>query len=439
MLAKLAAIWERISTSLWFLPTMMSLAALLLVWGTLQVRLDLGESRYWWLHQGDASDASELLSSLLTALITMASVVISITMVVLTLAAQQLGPRLIRNFMGDWRTQAVLGLFIATIIYVLLVLRTFNRSMTEEEVPHVAVTVGTFFVLLCVVALLYYVHHLARSIIADTTIKRVGSALDHAIRDYLPAHEHNGNAQSLERSPDTVGFGLHQSGYVQAIDFEGLAAIACEHRVTVELTFRPGHHLLAGGCHVIVWPSKHVNDDLQQRIADAVVIGGEPTAAQDVEFAVRQLVEVALRALSPSMNDPFTAIAAIDRLSSSLALALQRSGAQRIWRDEGQTIRLMAPTATFTGIIDAAFNQIRQSGAGHPDVLIRLMTNLAQLAELATTDEQRAAIARHAALAAEAGRRSIAEPLDRAVLDERYDRVRKLLPEVPGHETATGA
>jgi uncharacterized membrane protein len=425
MFPKLAASWERLRTSLWFIPGLMAVGSLALAWMALQVRLDLESA--WWIHRGGAQDASELLSSLLSSLITMATLTISITMVVLTLAAGQLGPRLIRNFMGDWRTQGVLGLFTGTIVYLLMVLRLIQDDAPADQVPHFAVTGATVLVLLCVFTLLFYVHHLARSIIADTVVNRVGRELDEAIRAYLPSDAAPAPEAQADPPGDPAWFGFQRSGYVQAIDFQGLAKAAEEADAHLELTFRPGHHLLRGGPHIRVRPAHALTRTLGSSIEEAVVLGEERTPVQDIEFAVRQLVEVALRALSPGINDPFTAIAVVDRLGASLAHLLDRPDAQSAWTDRAGRTRLTAPSSDFAGVADVAFNHIRQAATRQPAVLIRMLEKIGQLAFVTRTERQRDVLLQHADMIAEAGHRSLDEPRDRTDLQDRLVSVRDAL------------
>jgi uncharacterized membrane protein len=158
---------------------------------------------------------------------------------------------------------------------------------------------------------------------------------------------------------------------------------------------------------------------MQERISDCVVIGDERTAGQDLEFSVRQLVEVALRALSPGVNDLFTAVAVIDRLGVSLALAMARGTAQRVQYDEHGMVRVIAPITTYQGLVDVAFNQIRQAGEGQAAILIRLLETLAQLAEQARNDGHRQVLTEHVNMVYRAGERSIEEPVDLAEIEKR--------------------
>lgn len=425
MLPKIAALWERIRTSLWFLPGVMILGAMLFAWLALRVDIDMdGAGSIWWLNQGSAGEAASLLGALLTSLITMATLVISITMVVLTLAAAHLGPRLIRSFVGDWRTQVVLGLFVATVVYILLIFRLLDSELPKEAVPHFAVTMASLLVLVCLLTLLFFIHHLARSIVADTVVNRVGEDLDRAIaRNLRKADDIPPLFAHREHEPP-ARFGLLHSGYVQAIDYNALTAAAAEHDALVELLVRPGHHVLKQRTHVRVWPAVALDDALRAAIGDAVLVGRERTPVQDVEFSVRQLVEVALRALSPGVNDPFTAIAVIDRLGASLAFAMERGEAQRIWSDTDGKVRLLAATSSFDGLLDLSFNQIRQAAEAHPDVIIRLIDTLGALAAKPRTEEQEASLRRHIEAVMEAGRQSIRHPDDLKVLEARYREAR---------------
>ncbi len=425
MLPKLAALWERVRTSLWFLPGLMIAGAMLLAWLALRLDINVGDWGYvWWLNQGSAEEAGRLLGALLTALITMTTLVISLTMVVLTLAAGQLGPRLIRSFVADRRTQSVVGIFIATVVYILLIFRLLDSDLSSDAVPHLAVTLASVLTFVCLLTLLFFLHHLSRSIVADTMVNRVGEDLDRAIDNNLRDAEIIPEIFAHLSEDEPARYGLTASGYAQAIDYEGLVAAAAAHDALIELLVRPGHHVLEGRTHAHVWPASALDDELRAAIGSAIFVGRERTAVQDIEFSVRQLVEVALRALSPGINDPFTAIAVIDRLGASLALAMRRGEAQRLWSDEEGEVRLVAVTSSFDGLVDLSFNQIRQAGASYPAVLIRTIDMLGELAETPRTAEQKQTLRRHMDAVVESGRLSIRHPADLAVLEERYEEAR---------------
>jgi uncharacterized membrane protein len=400
---------------LWLIPAIMSVAALFLVYVLLGPAGNAfeGYTDTWWLYSGDAGTARDLLSTLLAGMITMTSLVVSITVVVLSLAANQLGPRLIYNFIEDRRIQAVIGLFIATILYTLLALRTIGDELGgDATVPHVVITVASILTVACLFALLYHVNLIAHSIVSDTIVRDVADSLDTAVGK-LPKEP---PAMVDDPAPPSWRYSCSSStgasGYVQIIDHDSLVELATEHDLLIVLHIRAGHFMLHDTNHFEVHSNEPVSDDVLARIAKAVLVGSGRTPTQDLEFSVRQLVEIALRALSPSLNDPFTAIAVINRLASALEIVAGRSLPAREHRDDDGRLRVVAQVTDFAGLTDVAFNQIRQSAGSNAAVLISLAGRLSDLLQVVRSDEQRQAIVRHLQMLERAAQ-AVPEPLDR--------------------------
>jgi uncharacterized membrane protein len=413
MLPRLLTIWEYVRTSLWALPlAMMALAAVVAISAT-GISIEVGEDPVWFLYSGEAKDAPGFLSNLVTATITLATLAISITMVVLTLAAQQLGPRLIRIFMSDRRTQIMLGLFVATVVYLVLVM----RSVYGDSVPNLAVTIGTALVLLSIIVLLIFVHHLARSIIADNVIDDVGAEIDDNARRLLPQKD---DQMPICTPPSGPAGDLRFTceGYIQVVDHTHIVKAACEADAVVELDARSGHLLIAGIAAGRVWPAGAVSEKFTKKVEGGLIVGSERTPVQDLEFSIRQMVEIGVRALSPGVNDPYTALVTIDRLSLSLARIMERGAPHEQWCDDDGHLRLIMPNSHFEGLLDASFNMIRQYGDGSAAVLIRLAERLSDLYALAD-EKQRKDIRRHLDMIMRAGRRSLPEPDDVAALESR--------------------
>ncbi len=429
MFARLIAFWSYLRESLWALPLAFVVIGAALATVAVEVRI-LGDGSAWWIYSGTGENAADFLANLLSSMINMATLAISITMVVLTLAAQQLGPRLILSFMGDRRTQTALGVFIGTAVYLLIVLRIV-QGRGLDSVPNLAVTIGTGLVITSVVALVLFVHHLARAIVSDTMIDRVGSALDRAIAQYLPER---GIEDPIAGAPLARHTGqllrTRCGGYVQVMEHAKICAAAADADAIVELSIRPGHHVLENGVYGWVVPPSALTDDLRNEIESSILIGPERTVVQDVEFSVRQLVEIALRALSSGINDPYTALAAIDRLALSLGQVLEHGPPQEVWRDDKDNVRLLAPGSSFRGILDVAFTQIRQAGETHAAILIRLAEKIGQLAEQAN-DQQRAALLEHLDLVLAAGQRGLREKADLIVLEKRAETAREACHDSP--------
>ncbi|MBI1202807.1 MAG: DUF2254 domain-containing protein [Rhodopseudomonas sp.] len=418
MLTRLLTYWQRVRESLWALPLLIVLCA----GGLAFIALNASYSNpsILVLFGGSNAQAPDFLSSLMTAMINMATLAVSITMVVLTLAAQQLGPRLIRSFMSNRQTQMSLGLFIGTVVYLLLVLRSAYGN--QKIVPNIAVTGGTFLVLLSLIALLLFVHHLARSIVADNVVERVGQQLDRDIRRLCPDEsDHITEATEIDRKGAAVV--INNGGYVQAIDHPAIAAAAEKADVRVSLNLRAGHHIVAGVVAAYVTPKSRLTDEVKAAIQNAVLTGSERTTVQDLEYAARHLVEVALRALSPGINDVFTALAVINRLALSLRLMMRRGTPQSQWTDSNGHIRVVAPVSSFEGVTDAAFNQIRQNADGKAAVLIRMAESIGMLLQQAD-DAHRPALEKHLQLVLDAGNRDIPEKADLKDLEESVRQAR---------------
>jgi uncharacterized membrane protein len=416
MFTRLLTIWDNVRSSLWALPFAMVVVACAAAYVALSISISVGNDPVWFLYSGGAKETPQFLSNLVSSMITMATLAISITMVVLTLAAQQLGPRLIRSFMADRRTQASLGLFASTVVYLLLVLRSAYGQ--NEAVTNLAVTIGTALVLVSVATLLFFVHHLARSIIADNVIARIGKQLDGDVSRMLPeaSDKHEPQAPKLRRqgAPVTLAYG----GYVRAVSYESIMRAATDADAKVELDIRAGQHAAPGVTIAYVTPGKAATETLCRAIQSAIYVGSERNSVQDLEYSIHQLVEIALRALSPGINDPYTAIAALDRLTLSIAKVMARGLPKSAWQDKDGTLRLVAPVSDFEGIADAAFNQIRQQAAGKPAVLIRMAENIGQLMELANR-AQLAVLERHLDMVIVSGHHTIADKNDQKDLETR--------------------
>lgn len=415
------SVFDYLRTSLWVIPALLTGAAVALAAGLIAARFSLAQSEVWWLHSGDGRDASALVGVLLSSMITLMTLVVSITVVVLTLAANQLGPRLIRSFVSDRRTQFSLGTFIATIAYLMLVLRSLDGDMTDHAVPHVAVTVGSALSLLCVLVLLFFVHHLTRSIVADEVIQRVGAEVEAYLDKWSDETEPPGAAEW--RMGDSAAANLGMGGYVQFVDTDHLIGAAKSAGAAIQLSFRPGDHLLPKQSCLRVAPSQALTKALKDEIAHGIVVGNQRTTTQDMEFGFRQLVEIALRALSPSMNDPFTAIAAIDRLARLLAKAIERVPAVPVHRDEAGVPRLYMRSFTFPDLLEAAYGQIVQASEGKREVLGRMLGVLGRLAERARSDEHRSALRRQARRVLDVCERTIFEEEDISELARQCEHV----------------
>jgi uncharacterized membrane protein len=420
MLNRFLTLWDSVRTSLWLIPSILIVAGTGLAVFMLQVDAGYGSEdqvRAWWINGGDGEDARNLLSTLLSAIITMASMAFSVTVVALTLAANSYGSRLIRIFRADLRTQTVLGIFTMTIVYCLIVLRSIHGKAPIPEVPHASVTVGTVLALICVLALIAFIQGVAHSMVADEVVRRVRRDLDKAVKD-LPelderAPEHAPGDLPADFDETAERIALPYEGYVQAVDYDEIVTWARKRDIIMRLDFRAGDFIVNGDRRVLLYPATGEPTKVRNEIGRFIVSGNERTPTQDLEFPIRHLVEIALRALSPGINDPFTATVVIDRLRGALSRVMGRQLPAETLRGESGRVRIYRQVTTYEGLLDAAFHQIRQAGSSHPAILIHLLEAIARIAEHTRLDEQRQALLRHARLIKAAADRDVAEAADR--------------------------
>lgn len=214
--------------------------------------------------------------------------------------------------------------------------------------------------------------------------------------------------------------GALDDGYLQLIDADALMALASEEDLLLRLERRPGQYLVNGRARVMVWPGDRVTESLVDRMNAAFVLGNQRTAAQDIEFSFHQLVEIAVRALSPGINDPFTAIACVDRLESALCRLARHDMPSPHRFDPHGRLRLVAPGSTFAGIVDTAFNQIRQSARSNPAVAIRMLDAIDQIAGHVQPAHDAACLQRHAGMIVRGAREAVSEANDLAAVEAGF-------------------
>lgn len=447
MKTKLINFWESLRASFWFLPALMVIAATLASFSIVSIDKVLDSDSlsfldFFYLVSPDGARA--ILSTIAGSMMTVACVTFSITTVVLSLASSQFGPRLLRNFMLDRGTQFVLGTFVASFIYCLLVLRSIKTIGTNIFVPCFAVTLAVVLAFLSVGVLIFFIHHIATSIQADQVVAAVSRELDRHSRQMFTeelGYKANKITEQIAELQEeyTAHFHNHpitsrHRGYLQAIDVDGLLQTAEDSDYVIHLLLRPGQ-FVAHGCTLAVVSSEDAFDpDLARDILDAFIIGEQRTPEQDTEYSIHQLVEIAIRALSPGINDPYTAIACIDQLGSALCYLAERKFPPSSRFDAQGRLRLRTKPFTFPGILNASFDQIRQYGSRSVAVTIRLLEMLTIIAGHTRRLEQRTAIHRQADMILRASRERLFEQNDKEDVQQRYQLLLCTLQECNGQE-----
>jgi uncharacterized membrane protein len=434
--ARAVAALAAVRSTYWFFPGLLTVGAILL--SVLLVAIDrtVADVPVWlgWAYGGGADGARALLSAVAGSMITVVSVTFSVMVVALTVSSQHFGPRLLRSFMRDRPAQLVLGTFTGTFAYCLMVLRTVQGDggdRYERFIPHFAVAGAVVLALISVGALIYYVHHIATSMEVTQITRRIGHELEHAIARLYPdpigSPAQSGPSDLPSVPADAEHVRAVATGYVQDVDEDRLLRVASRCHETIWLRARPGDFVVKGEVIAALSPSSRERRESADAVAAAYVIGSERSLQKDAGFAVQQLVEIALRALSPGVNEPFTAIAAIDWLVGSLSSLAERSIPEATRTDDSGCVRVVTAPRTFGALLREGFEPIALHAGRNPQVVDRLLDALARLALVAQRAEDRQAIADVSRTVWTTAAREIQDELQRSRLADRYARVQRRL------------
>jgi uncharacterized membrane protein len=379
--------WTRVHTSLWFLPAVLTAAAIGLALLTLAIDrsgvLSGADTRV--LFGAGAEGARGVLSTIAGSIITVTGVVFSITIVVLQLASSQYSPRVLQSFTEDRANQLVLGVFIGTFTYALLVLRTVRSTFEDSErfVPALSVTVALLLALISIGCLIFFVNHIARSIEAESIIERAAGNARRVVDHLFP--ESGGSPAEIARPDigaqlDTAGLPVRveAAGYLQDVDVEGVLRLADRHGLVVRMERRIGEFLLPADVLFSVLP-RTAGENVLGEVRSCATLGPARTRHHDLERSLVELTDIGIRALSPGMNDPTTAMASIDRVTEVLALlatrsfpALQRTGA------DGE-LRFVGRRREFADFVEGAYAPLIHHARRDPHVSARIRDSLEAL------------------------------------------------------------
>ncbi len=435
--------WANLSSSYWFIPTIMSILATGLSF--LTVHIDTLLNAKWaraagWIWAGGPEGARSVLSTIAGSTITVAGVVFSITIVTLSLASSQFGPRLLRSFMTDRATQVVLGVFVSTFLYSLLILRTIRGTDANSFVPFLSVTSGILFAVASVGFLIFFIHHVPNSILAENLVGRVAEELQARVDRLYPDELGKGPREKksdvearLPRGFAEEAEPIHskKSGFVQAIDEERLLQLAQREGLIIQLRRRPGDFIAEEAALAVAWPADKVTEEVTDECYDAFFFGWHRTPNQDIDYAIDQLVEVAVRALSPGINDPFTAMSCIEWLGVALIKVGRRQIPSALHYDEENHLRLVIDVTDYAGIAATALNQIRQYGRGSVGVVIRLLDMLTRVAAELQKAEDREVLLGHARAIRDDGVAAAKNERDQRDIEEVFEKARRVLSASP--------
>ncbi|MBR7837486.1 DUF2254 domain-containing protein [Actinospica durhamensis] len=424
---------EAARTNLWLVPSCATLGAAALFAVTRSIDSVAYDHRWQlpsWIIAGSADGARQILTTLAAALITVVGVVFSIILVALTLNSTQFGPRMLRNFVRDRGTQWTLGSFVATFVYAMLSLAAIGGGSHGAFVPHISITVVLALTLVDVGVLIYFIHHVAVMIQLPQVIASIARDLAAAVEhetDGSRGHDGRGRIDGgpeldllhdmMERGGGVVP--APDSGYLQFVRRDRLVELAERFDAVIKLHHRPGHFVVRGHPFLTVWPADAA-PAVERWVRTSHITGPYRTLTQDVAFAVDQLVEIAIRALSAAVNDTFTALTCIDWLGESLCRIARDWDPDPIRRDERGVVRLISAPISYERLIQRAFEKIRQASAGMPAVLIRQLDAITLISRSTHRPERLPVLLAQAEMIHRLAVESVAEPADLADINTVY-------------------
>jgi uncharacterized membrane protein len=381
---------ESVRAAVWFWPSLTAFGTLALALVLLQIRTPIDDH----LWPGDTESATATLQTVATVVITATSLTFSLVVVALQLASQQFSPRLLREFARDKVIQSVLAVLVATFVYALTVLRGIDA---DKPLPALAVLVAFVLGIASAAALVSFLSHIARAIRVDTMMVAVHADTRAAMERGYPRKDEPG-----ARAPDPALPGpdggtplrAHRSGFVQSVEVERLVREMAAHGAFVRVGVRPGDHVTRGTPVASAWPLEQSLDTsaLTAALGRAITYGYERTFEQDVAFGFRQLSDIAIKALSPGINDPTTAAHAVGYAADLLRELQGRQVGPAVFEDEGGTARLVMPDRDHRYYLDLVIAQLRRYSRREPAVLAALLAMLRDVATAVHTQEQREAV-----------------------------------------------
>ena len=389
LIATIKSRYETIRSSLWFIPALMTGFVVLLSFGLLWLdRTYAAEiaTQTPWLFGGTASSAQDILSTIASAVITVVSIAFSLTIVAMQQASAQYTPRVLRNFTSDRGNQIVLGAYIATFVYSLLILRAVRETEngTEGFIPSIAVGVAVLLVLVCIGMLIYFINHIASSLQASTVISRVHQELLEQINELYPKHIGEATAQKSQKTvtpkKNTHAIRSKKGGFVTSIEEDGFSTKAIDGVRALHILPKVGDFVASGEVIAVAVASTEPLRAATEKIRSLVVITNNRSIVQDPLFAVRQLVDTALKGLSPGINDTTTSNYCVRYLGDALGILANREFPSSVRVIPENDLKVYLAKPTWDVFVHESFSQIIQAANDNGQVIEECLHTLNRLA-----------------------------------------------------------
>ncbi len=411
MKSRLLNFLSEVRGSYWYIPSLMAIAALLL--SILTLRLDHLFVLQWleswgWFRASNPDGARTILSTIATSMITVAGVTFSMTIVAVAFAGSQVGPRLTSNFMRDRANQITLGTFIATFLFCLFILLAlFNANkngVTDTNglvfIPQISLLIAIFLTLSSIIVLISFVHHIPESINMSNIIAQIGEELNHQITCQFPINIGNENPKKLidipQNHPQHVNIAATKQGYIRILDGDSLMDIATKNDLIIQLEVRPGAYITEESSLLSIYSSKKIEDAFKKQCIDAFALGHKRNQEQDILFLIDEMVEIIARALSPGINDPFTAMNCLDWLQSSLQKISKTNQPSAYRYDSEDKLRLITKPIMFAEFCELIFCRLQPYVCRDRNATFHMMTMIISIHNNILNHEHKLTLRLHA-------------------------------------------
>ena len=421
---------DRIRATYWFVPTLMTVLAavfaLLLFWIDQTIPSSFLQDKWYIFRPENIAEARSVLTTIATVSLSIVGVVFSIILVPLSITASQYGSIVVRSFLRDRGTQWVLGAYTSTTFYCLALLLAFRTAGSDTAIQF-SVSVGIYMLIISLLMLLYFFHHVADSLQASSVIKLLSDELEEVIKQEYPLHPASFDARRIEANElrqklVTEGEGVESTGegYVRAIDYLKLIDIATKRKMVLNINSLPGDFVGRGDQLLTIWPGQG-GEQVISAVNHAYKLGKNRTLFQDPEYGITLIVVIAARALSPAVNDPYTPVLCLNRLGAALGMLAERATPQPYYFDRDNQLRVIGEAIGFDRFVDVAFNMIREYGRTSTEVLMQMLATIKTVSVHTHSSDQRKALLKHAKLIEHDSRIGLPSKYDQQRVHESYE------------------
>ena len=398
---------DRVRATYWFLPTLMTVLAavfaLVLFWIDQAIPSNLLQNNWFIFRAENIAEARSMLTTIASVSLSVVGVVFSIILVPLSITATQYGSIVLRSFLRDRGTQWVLGAYTSTTFYCLFLLLALRTAGSQSAVQF-SVSVAVYMLIISLLMLLYFFHHVADSLQAASVIRLVSEELEEVIKQEYSLHSATFDAKHIEVSElrqkllhEGKGVESTGEGYVRAIDYNKLIDIATKRKLVLNIKCLPGDFVSRGDQLLTILPGQ-VDKQILSTVNHAYMLGRNRTVLQDTEYGITLIVIIAVRALSPAINDPYTPRLCLDRLGAALDMLAERTTRHSYYLDRDNQLRAIAEPIGFERLVDVAFNMIREYGRANAEVLMHMLATIKAVSVHTHSNDQRKALLKHAKL-----------------------------------------